>query len=33
LAASFIVKGLSIYFDFIVQQLVKRELKQRGDFA
>jgi hypothetical protein len=27
------VKGLSIYFDFIVQQLVKRELKQRGDFA
>jgi hypothetical protein len=27
------VKGLSIYLDFIVQQLVKRALEQHGDFA
>ena len=33
LTASLVAKALSIYFDFIVQQLVKRDLEQYGDFA
>jgi hypothetical protein len=33
LTASLAAKGLSIYLDFIVQQLVKRDLEQHGDFA
>lgn len=33
MAASFVANGLSIYLSFIVQQLVKRDLEQRGNFA
>jgi hypothetical protein len=33
LTASFVANGLSIHLNFIVQQLVKRNLEQRGNFA
>ena len=33
LTASFVANGLSIYVNFIVQQVVKRDLEQRGNFA
>ena len=33
LLASLVANGSSIYLDFIVQPLVKRDLEQHGDFA
>jgi hypothetical protein len=33
LTASLVARGLSTYLGFIVQQLVKRDLEQHGNFA